>query len=142
MNMLASTARRLGIEDERSIIETLTNYATALDTRDWSLLRACFSEDCEADYGEFGKFRGPCEVAEYMRDAHAAVGPSLHRLSNFSVSDIGGQVHARTYVDAVLMSAHPGGPDRRGIGYYDDVMLRTSGGWKIARRKFTALKLL
>lgn len=128
-------------DDERSIIAVLLRYATALDTRDWGLFRSCFAEDLEADYGSFGRWRGPREITDFMREAHAQIGPTLYRLTNFTVENDCGQVRARSYVDALMMPATAGGPVHRGIGWYDDRMVRTSDGWKISRRSFTAIKL-
>ena len=48
----------------------------------------------------------------------------------------GDGVAARSYVDAIVMM-----PDNergtRAVGYYDDALVRTDDGWKIARRRFT-----
>lgn len=138
---MATRARPVCLEDERAIVAVLTRYATGIDQRDWTLFRSCFSDDFEADYGSFGRWRGPREITDYMRDAHREVGPTLHRLTNFCVEDDGEQVRARSYVDALLMPVQPGGPVHRGIGWYDDRLVRTSDGWKIARRRFIAVRL-
>lgn len=136
-----TVARPVCVDDERAITEVLLRYATGIDTRDWELFRSCFSDDFEADYGSFGKWRGPREITEFMRQAHAQVGPTLHRMTNVTIADDGSQVRARSYVDALLMSAAAGGPVHRGIGWYDDRMIRTLDGWKIARRAFNPVRL-
>jgi len=45
-------------------------------------------------------------------------------------------VVARSYVDAIVMA-----PDNRSgtraVGYYDDELVCTEDGWRIARRRFT-----
>jgi len=141
MNLTERSARQMCVEDERAITAVLLDYATALDERDWNLLRSCFAIDCEAEYVGFGKWRGPAELVEYMRGAHQSLGPTLHRISNIKVSEQRGQVFARSYVDALLMSAHSGGPVHRGVGWYEDVIVRTAEGWKISRRKFTPVQI-
>lgn len=138
---MATMARPLCADDERAIVAVLTRYATGIDTRDWPLFRSCFSEDFEGDFGSFGKWRGPREITDFMREAHREVGPTLHRLSNISIEDEGHHVRARSYVDALLMPLAEGGPIHRGIGCYDDRMIRSSNGWKIARRIFAAVRL-
>lgn len=122
--------------DERSVSAVLIRYATAIDTRDWSLLRTCFAEDVELDLGRFGRWRGPREITAYMRDLHAGHGPTLHRISNISVRKEAGEIRARSYVDAILAPGSDGGPVQRGVGWYDDQFVRTSEGWKITRRTF------
>jgi 3-phenylpropionate/cinnamic acid dioxygenase small subunit len=122
--------------DENAVVTVLLRYAAALDSRDWPLFRSCFTEDLEADYGSFGRWRGPREITEYMRAAHRDLGATLHRISNISVWWDEGQLCARCYVDALLMPAEAGGSVHRGIGWYDDRLVRTSDGWRISRRTF------
>jgi hypothetical protein len=56
------------------------------------------------------------------------------------VTPDGDGVRARSYVDAIVM-----GPDNvhgtRACGYYDDDLVDTGTGWKIARRRFTMVLL-
>src|SRR3546814_1759586 len=63
-----------------------------------------------------------------MEEAHAPLGPTLHRLSNFVVDGDDSRATARTYVDALLMPASPDGTIHRGIGYYDDELIRSDDG--------------
>src|SRR3546814_18072425 len=105
-------------EDERAIIEVLLRYGTAIDTRDWGLFRTCFSEDCETDYGTFGRWRGPREVTENMQQAHEQFVPTLHQMTNFTFASDGVQVRARTYVGALIITIAAGGPLPRAIGLF------------------------
>jgi len=137
----ALATRQLDPADERALTALLLRYATALDTRDWEMLRSCFSEDMEADYASFGKWRGPREITEYMRRTHADLGATLRRVTNISIHMEGGEIRARSYIDAVLTPGKAGGPVHRGIGWFDDRLVRTSDGWKIFRRTFTPVLL-
>ena len=128
--------------DEREIIALLTRYATAIDTRDWPLFAACFAADARTDYGTFGQWSSAAQITEFMERAHAAVGPTLHRLSNFTIAAQGEAAAARCYVDALLMPSAAGGEIHRGIGYYDDELVKTERGWRIQRRRFTAVQIL
>jgi len=139
--MEARNTRPVCVDDERAITALLLRYATGIDMRDWALFRTCFSEDFEADYGSFGKWRGPREITEYMRQAHAQVGPTLHRMTNFTIEHDGVQIRARSYVDVLLMPTSVGNGIHRGAGWYDDRVVRTTDGWKIARRSFIAVRL-
>lgn len=133
--------RQLDPADERALTALLLRYATALDMRDWAMLRSCFSEDVEADYANFGKWRGLREITEYMRQTHNDLGPTLRRVTNISVHMERGEVRARSYIDAILTPGKAGGPVHRGVGWFDDRLVRTSEGWKIFRRTFIPVLL-
>jgi 3-phenylpropionate/cinnamic acid dioxygenase small subunit len=125
---------------QRAVGEVLVRYATGIDTRDWDLFRTCFTDDCEADYGDIGVWHGAGEITEWMRDSHAPAGLTMHRITNQVVTQHGDGVRARSYVDAIVM-----GSDNvhgsRACGYYDDELVLTGGTWKIARRRFTMVLL-
>jgi hypothetical protein len=76
-----------------------------------------------------------------MEQAHAALGLTLHRLSNFSIAAQGEGAVARSYVDALLMPGPAGGDVHRGIGYYDDELVKTAEGWRIKVRRFTPVHI-
>lgn len=137
----ALAIRQLDPADERALTILILRYATALDIRDWVMFRSCFSEDVEADYGSFGKWRGPREITEYMQRTHADLGPTLRRVTNISAYIEKGEVCARSYIDAILTPGKAGGPVHRGVGWFDDRLVRTSDGWKISRRTFTPVLL-
>ncbi len=121
------------------VAELLVRYATAIDQRDWALFRTCFTVDCHADYGAIGVWEGVDTITEFMTRA-ASLGHTLHRISNQAVAQNGAGVTSRAYVDLVAMA-----PDgQRGIhavGFYDDELVHTDEGWKIARRRFTQVRL-
>jgi 3-phenylpropionate/cinnamic acid dioxygenase small subunit len=127
-------------EVRQDVAEVLVRYATGIDRRDWSLFRTCFTDDCEADYGDIGVWHGVDAIADWMEQLHAGCGHTLHRITNQVVRPNGDGVAARSYVDAIVM-----GPDNvrgtRAVGYYDDELVRTDDGWKIARRRFTTVLL-
>ncbi len=127
-------------EDRQDICELLVRYATGIDRRDWPLFRTVFTDDCELDYGEIGSWRGVDAVTDFMEKVHAMAGHTLHRLSNQALAVDGDKAVARTYVDALIMAAdNQSGVN--GIGFYDDEIVRTSAGWRIARRRFTAVRV-
>ena len=61
------------------------------------------------------------------------------RITNITIENQNNEVLARSYVDAILTPVHSG-VTHRAEGYYDDALVRTSDGWKIARRRFTLVK--
>jgi 3-phenylpropionate/cinnamic acid dioxygenase small subunit len=127
-------------EDRQAIADVLARYATGIDRRDWSLFRTVFTDDCQLDYGEIGAWNGVDAVTDFMEQTHAMAGHTLHRLTNQVITVDGDSAQARTYVDALIMMAdNKSGVN--GIGYYDDELVRTHTGWRIARRRFTAVRV-
>jgi 3-phenylpropionate/cinnamic acid dioxygenase small subunit len=127
-------------EDRQDVADVLARYATGIDRRDWPLFRTVFTDDCELDYGEIGAWKGVDAVTDFMEQTHAMAGHTLHRLTNQVISVDGDSAQARTYVDALIMMAdNKSGVN--GIGYYDDQLIRTRTGWRIARRRFTAVRV-
>ncbi|OBG52209.1 MULTISPECIES: nuclear transport factor 2 family protein [unclassified Mycobacterium] len=127
-------------EDRQDISELLVRYATGIDRRDWPLFRTVFTADCELDYGEIGSWTGVDAVTEFMDMTHAPAGHTLHRLTNHAITVNGDNASARTYVDAVIMF----GDNQSGVnawGFYDDEIVRTGDGWRIARRRFTSVRI-
>jgi 3-phenylpropionate/cinnamic acid dioxygenase small subunit len=130
-------------DDRQDISDLLVRYATGIDRRDWPLFRTVFTDDCELDYGEIGAWQGVDAVTDFMRQAHAQAGHTLHRLSNQVITLDGDRATARTYVDALIMAGDnaSGGAGVNGIGFYDDDIVRTQAGWRIARRRFTVVRV-
>ncbi|MDT5145379.1 MAG: hypothetical protein QOC58_24 [Mycobacterium sp.] len=127
-------------EDKQNISDLLVRYATGIDRRDWPLFRTVFTDDCELDYGEIGAWSGVDAVTDFMTRAHAPAGHTLHRLSNQVITVDGDTASARTYVDALIM-AGDNQTGVNGIGFYDDHIVRGADGWRIARRRFTAVRV-
>lgn len=127
-------------EDRQDVSDLLVRYASGIDLRDWELLRSCFTDDCVADYGDIGKWNGAAEITEWMRASHEPLGHTLHRITNQAISSDDATVTARSYVDAIVL-----GPDDVGgahaTGYYDDVVVQTENGWKIAHRRYTMVRV-
>jgi uncharacterized protein (TIGR02246 family) len=127
-------------DDRQEIADVLLRYATGIDRRDWELFRTVFTDDCQLDYGEIGAWRGVDAVTEFMQQVHAAAGHTLHRLTNQVIRVDGDRAQARTYVDALIMVGdNTSGVN--GIGYYDDDLVLTDAGWRIAGRRFTTVRV-
>ncbi len=134
--------RGLSSDDRQDIADVLVRYATGIDRRDWALLRSCFTEDCDADYGVIGAWDSADAITTWMRETHEPCGHTMHRITNVVVAPAsdGDAEHAtaRAYVEAVILD----GENRfatRASGYYDDELVRTADSWKIARRRFTTV---
>jgi ketosteroid isomerase-like protein len=127
-------------QDRDDIAAVVLCYATGIDRRDWTLFRSIFTEDCELDYGEIGAWKGADAVTEFMQQAHALAGHTMHRLTNQVITVDGDSAQARTYVDALIMLAD-NSSGVNAAGFYDDEFVRTEQGWQIARRRFTQVRV-
>jgi 3-phenylpropionate/cinnamic acid dioxygenase small subunit len=121
--------------DKEQIAEVLVRYATGIDSKDWPLLRSCWTEEIDVDYQQLGHFTSPDALTDVMRQLHENMGPTYHRLSNVVISVEGDWATVRSYVHAVLMLQ----PDDDtnwvdALGHYDDVFVRTADGWRINKR--------
>lgn len=114
-------------EDRAEIADVLVRYATGIDRRDWPLFRTAFTDDCELDYGEIGVWKGVDAVTAFMQQAHTMAGHTLHRITNQAIDVHGDSAEVRSDVDALIM-----------IG---DTLVRTDTGWRIARRRFSAVRV-
>lgn len=128
-------------EDRQDIADVLIRYATGIDRRDWPLFRTVFTDDCELDYGEIGTWRGADEVTGFMDRAHAPAGHTLHRITNVATTVDGDTARARAYIDGLIMSAD-NSSGVSAVGFYDDELVRTADGWRIARRRFTPVRVV
>ena len=126
--------------DELAIRAVLLRYATAIDTKDWQLFRACFSDDCCARFGGL-TWQGVDAVADVFEAAHAPLDDSMHRILNISVLSCDGDTATtRSYCDAVLVRrAAPGGAVLQVGGVYSDALRREGPVWRIAERDFRAV---
>lgn len=134
------TAPSLDPADRQEIADVLVRYATGVDQRDWTQFRTCFTDDCVADYGDIGVWNGADAITAWMEQAHRDCGHTLHRITNQVIGADGDGARARCYVDAVVMMAgNQSGV--RAVGFYDDELVRTADGWKVARRRYTSVLL-
>ncbi len=125
------------ISDRLQINDLLIRYTTALDSKDWKLLDTCFTSDAHLDYTSAGGVKGAYpEVREWLQKALAPFATYVHYVTNSTVTFSGDEARART---AVLNPM--GFPKKDGslhmftVGaYYNDRLVRTPEGWRIAER--------
>jgi 3-phenylpropionate/cinnamic acid dioxygenase small subunit len=131
-----STASVAEWVDRSSVVDLLYRYATAIDGRDWRLLRTCFTDDAKLDYGQTGRWNSGAEVTEHMSKSHDDFAFTQHRITNPVVDITGDTAAARSYVHAVFVPGDAPDQPVHAYGHYDDELVRTSGGWQIAKRSF------
>jgi len=126
--------------DEAAIARVLLRYATGVDRRDWDAFRTCFTDDVVAEYEGIGTWQSAQEITEFMQQAHAGAGRTMHQVTNLVVDVDGDTATARCYVQALVMG-RDGRSGVQGFGYYDDELVRTPDGWRVARRRFTPVRM-
>lgn len=127
--------------DTALIEQVLVRYATGIDTRNWDLLRTCFTDDVRADYGDIGSWHSAHGLVGFMDEAHRGFGATNHLLTNFAIDVDGDRATSRCYVHAVLVLLDDAGTWFDSVGSYDDVLVRAADGWRIAARTFRATRM-
>jgi 3-phenylpropionate/cinnamic acid dioxygenase small subunit len=125
------------LTDKQEIVELLYTYAAGLDSRDWELLGSVFVEDGVADYThlELGVNTGREAIVGLCRDTLVNFDATQHLIGNPLVVLAGDRATARCSFQAQhrLVGA-PGGDNFIVAGTYEDELVRTPDGWRIARR--------
>jgi SnoaL-like protein len=129
--------------DRAEIHDVIVRYGWAIDTKDWALLDTCFTDEAHVDYssnpgGKVGPYK---EVRGWLEKVMTAFPVTQHLMSNIDVTLDGDRATCRTMV------TNPQGAATRdgGLhffyvgGRYDDELVRTDAGWKIAKRIETTL---
>jgi hypothetical protein len=129
--------------DEKQIIDVINAYTTALDTRDWDLLKSCFTPDGDADFGNIsgvGALDTPQAVVDLCRGALENLQATQHLQGNYWVQVDGDTATAGCYLQANhFQEGAPGGSVFTVWGTYVDRFVRTADGWKIKHRDLRAI---
>lgn len=125
------------ITDRIAIDDLLTRYATAVDTRNWDLYATCFTPDAFIDYTAAGGIKGKLpEVKQWLAEVMPLFSMSQHVVVNRAVVVNGDTATSRAcFYNPMGMSDGKGGMTLffEG-GYYNDKLVRTPEGWRIAER--------
>lgn len=124
--------------DHQEIVELHIRYATALDTRDWDLMRTVFAEDGHADFWVGGIHDGIESILHGCASIMENLDATQHAISNHHIELSGDTATAQCYVVAGhIVTAAGGGPTCTVRGKYEDELVRTQDGWRLARRILT-----
>jgi hypothetical protein len=126
--------------DHNAIVALCIRYATALDSRDWALLRTCFEPDVVAEYAGIGEILGYDALEQVCQRALMPLDASQHFLGNHVVVLDGDEADATTYLQAQhVRSGIPGGDTFLLAGKYTDRVVRRDGGWRFKTRKLEVM---
>lgn len=121
-------------EEERAVIALINRYATALDNADWKLLRSCWGDEVDVDYGTGETWSSGDELNDFMERFHTGL-VTMHMNCNYVIEDDGpDRANGRTYFKAILLRGD-GSPFMRADGWYDDSFAKFDDQWKITARK-------
>lgn len=123
------------VADILDIQDVVTRYTIACDTMDWDLLDSCFLPDARISYEGLAPFAdGFAGLRASTVRVLGRLGSTQHLLGNLHVSVTGDRARSVSYVQAT----HVGGDGRWWVtgGRYDDELVRTESGWRIASRSF------
>jgi 3-phenylpropionate/cinnamic acid dioxygenase small subunit len=125
------------LADRQEIADLCVRYARALDRHDWEALAACFVADAVYLYPG-GRTDGVEAVVERCRAALTPLDASQHLIGSILTAVDGDEGRASSYFHAQHVRAGTEGGDTFVIaGSYDDRVVRTAEGWRIAQRDQT-----
>ena len=123
--------------DKQEINELLCRYASMVDQRDWALRDEVFAPGATIDYRSTGGQAGPYqETLDWLDRALEPWPVNLHFISNVVIDLEGDTASSRCYFHAPMGRVAADGTQLviTNAGYYDDDLVRTSRGWRIAKR--------
>jgi 3-phenylpropionate/cinnamic acid dioxygenase small subunit len=127
------------LADRFAIKELIASYAAGLDARDWELWRSVFLDEVIFDLSSWtGIEPRRLETDRVVRaQSHifAELSVTQHFMTNHRIAIDGNNARVLAHMRAEHWLDSPGseGTDRYTMfGYYDDKLVRTGDGWKIA----------
>jgi hypothetical protein len=120
--------------DERAIGRALSNFARAMDARDWAAAKAILSDVATAELGT-GPLKDPDAIIACIRHYLDDCGPTQHLLGNLLIDIDGDVAESRCYVSDM----HLGAGDKRALSFvtlgdYHDRWQRIDGQWRLTHR--------
>ena len=132
------------ISDRLEIQDLMVRYAHAVDTRDWPLFRAVFTEDATVDYTAFGGPVGSVdEVVEFLSTVLPLFGATQHLVANCAIElereggGRGDRATVRTMCHNPMALPAEAGKEAGVLVcglWYRDTVVRTPEGWRIGER--------
>lgn len=123
------------MSDREDIIQLINLYGFAMDTQRWDLFDRIFTDDVDADYGPTSHWTSREAFKNDFGSFHEVFDATQHVMTNHLVTVEGDRASAHTYGSWRLICHAAGDPPVwDGTGYYDDTLVRTAEGWRIAKR--------
>jgi hypothetical protein len=126
------------MDDTAAIVAVTHAYCWALDSHAWDDLDQVFTPDASAELG--GEFAGLDAIKERVSSVLTLLRASQHMVATHQVVVDGDRATCRCYLHAQHVRDLDGLEAQFIVGgRYDDELLRTAAGWRIARRALTVI---
>jgi hypothetical protein len=131
------------VRDRLEIADLLQRYFTALDAKDYELLETVFVPGAKLHY-EMGPGSRPSaypEMVQAFRDFNASFLVTQHMMGHPQIALVGDEARSRTSLRALHVQQKTGGERSTWLvyGFYRDLHVRASEGWRISERYFLSL---
>lgn len=122
------------ISDRLEIVDVVTRYTRAVDTRDWQALHdTVFTEDAVMDYSSVGGPVGPpSEVVPWVEQGLAGFDRYQHVIGQIDIALDGDTARLTAYFTNPMVARAPDGSETLWEcgGYYRHHLVRTPAGWR------------
>lgn len=131
------------LSDRQEIIDLTHSYCWALDTHRWDELDDVFLAEATAILGS-RVLEGVQAIKERVARALSPLDDSQHMVSTHQVLVDGDSATSRCYfhaqhVRSAVRNAGTHGPNYVVAGRYEDRVVRTDAGWRIAHRELVTM---
>ena len=126
----------MAAEQIAEIVNLINYYPIAVDSQQWHLFDRIFTDDVEADFGGPAQWHGLVRLKQAFAAIHAPFASTQHATRGHHVALEGTDAATcLSYVHGRFIRDMPeGGNMFESIGWYDDGLVRTAAGWRIAHR--------
>ena len=124
------------LADRQEIVDVITRYTRAIDTRSWDDLDSVFTEDAILDYSSVG---GPVDelsvTKPWVADGLGGFERYQHVIGQVATELEGDTARATAYFTNPMVAKNPDGSENlvEVGGYYHHDLVRTSSGWRSRR---------
>jgi SnoaL-like domain len=127
------------VADRLAIIEITHRYCWALDSREWALLDDVFLPDATAELRS-SLLEGRDAIRDRIAGAIGSLDATHHMVSNHIVTIDGDRATSRCYLHSQhVRNDAVGGVNYVIAGRYEDELVRTASGWRIAFRRLVSV---
>ncbi|MFT4044342.1 MAG: nuclear transport factor 2 family protein [Gordonia sp. (in: high G+C Gram-positive bacteria)] len=116
-----------------------TDYAHAIDTRDWDLFARVFTPDVRVRYTAMPPIDGIDDWLAFFIPFHDQCGWTLHAMTNHRVGTGPDGIWASCYGDVRWTQHDQPSRMHHAIGIYQDTLTHTDSGWRISSRRMDVL---
>jgi SnoaL-like protein len=121
--------------DVIAITNVVNLYALALDSQKYELFDKVFTADAWVSFGGPAQWNDRALLKQAFDVIHAPYTATQHVTTNHHVTVNGDRATCLSYVVGRFIRPVEGGDTFESGGWYDDELVRTSEGWRIARRE-------